>query len=125
MAKLDQLDSATVHLVRFAAAIAQGDEPELRERTAACRAQQVPIVWVEELLLQSLLMVGYPRTLIAFALWRKVGRVSAPLSDPDADYLHLAEWKVRGEATCEIVYGANYQRFERTYRICIPRWTPG
>ena len=57
-------------LVRFAAAIAQGYEPELRERIGPLRASQVPAPWVEELLLQSVLMVGYPRALIAFAVWR-------------------------------------------------------
>lgn len=120
MAKLDQLDRATVHLVRFAAAIAQGDEPELRECAAACRAQQVPIPWVEELLLQSLLMVGYPRTLVAFAVWRKVARVATPLNDPDADYARVADWKSRGEATCEIVYGANYQRLRENVQDLHP-----
>ena len=77
-------------LVRFAAAIAQGYEPELRERAAPLKTAQVPVPWVEELLLQSVLMVGYPRTLIAFGVWRKVGRVPAPPMDPDADYKHGA-----------------------------------
>jgi 4-carboxymuconolactone decarboxylase len=120
MAKLDQLDSPTVHLVRFAAAIALGDEPDLRERAAACRAEQVPIPWVEELLLQSLLMVGYPRVLIAFTVWRRVGRVMAPLTDPDSDYSHLAEWTTRGAATCETVYGANYDRLRENVKDLHP-----
>ena len=110
MARKEPLDPATTQLVRFAAAIALGYEPELRERAASCRSERVPIPWVEELLLQSLLMVGYPRTLIAVAIWRKVGRVAAPPSDPEADYAHVAEWTARGEATCETVYGANYRK---------------
>ena len=109
MAKQD-LDPATVQLVRFAAAIAQGVEPDLRERAVACRSASVPDAWVDELLLQSLLMVGYPRTLIAFAIWRKVGLATAPPSDPDAEYDRVAEWTARGEATCQVVYGANYRR---------------
>ena len=78
MAKQDTLDPPTLHLVRFAAAIAQGYEPELRERAAPLRTAQVPVAWVEELLLQSVLMVGYPRALIAFGVWRKVGGCRRP-----------------------------------------------
>ena len=48
MAKQDSLDLPTRELVRFAAAIAQGDEPDLRERVRAVRMAQVPVVWVEE-----------------------------------------------------------------------------
>ena len=110
MAKQDPLDTATLQLVRFAAAIAQGDEPDPRDRAAGCKNGQVPVSWVEELLLQSTLMVGYPRTLIAVSIWRKVGRVAAPKPDPDAEYTRVAEWTRRGEATCGIVYGANYRR---------------
>jgi len=120
MAKQDLLDPATLHLVRFAAAIAQGDEPELRDRAAACRSGQVPIPWVEELLLQSVLMVGYPRTLIAYAIWRRVGRVAAPSGDPDTDYARVAEWTARGQATCGIVYGANYDRLRENVRDLHP-----
>jgi len=58
MAKQDNLEPQTRDLVRFAAAIAQGYEPELRERAASMRLSQVPAAWVEELILQSVLMVG-------------------------------------------------------------------
>ena len=59
MAKQDHLDPQTRDLVRFAATITQGYEPELRERIGSLRSSQVPAAWVEELLLQSILMVGY------------------------------------------------------------------
>ncbi len=81
MAKQDNLDPQTRDLVRFAAAIAQGYEPELRERVGPLRSSQVPAQWVEELLLQSVLMVGYPRALIAFGVWRKFSGLPAPQSD--------------------------------------------
>lgn len=120
MAKQDQLDPQTLNLVRFAAAIAQGYEPDLRERAAACRTVQVPVPWVEELLLQSVLMVGYPRTLIAFSAWRKASRVEAPESDAEADYGNVAEWIRRGEETCGIVYGANYKKLRANVRELHP-----
>ncbi len=120
MGKQDQLDPPTLDLVRFAAAVAQGDEPELRDRAAACRAAQVPVKWIEEMLLQSVLMTGYPRTLIAFAIWRKVGMVAAPQADPDSEYSHLAEWTRRGEETCAVVYGANYRRLRENVKELHP-----
>ena len=46
MAKQDSLDAQTRDLVRFAAAIAQGYEPELRERVGPMRQSQVPLEWV-------------------------------------------------------------------------------
>lgn len=120
MAKQDQLDLPTLNLVRFAAAVAQGDEPELRERAAGCKNGLVPVAWVEEMLLQSLLMVGYPRALIAFTVWRKVARVGAPESDPDAAYAHVAEWTRRGEETCAVVYGENYRRLRENVKDLHP-----
>ena len=120
MATQAPLDPATLQLVRFAAAVARGDEPGLREAASACRAAQVPFPWVEEMLLQSLLMAGYPRTLIAFAAWRKVGHVAAPPSDPEADYQNLEAWVRRGEATCEVVYGPNYARLRENVQELHP-----
>lgn len=120
MAKQDNLDAPTLNLVRFAAAIAQGYEPEMRERAAGCKTAQVPVPWVEELLLQSVLMVGYPRTLVAFGLWRKASRLRGPATDPAAEYSNVGDWTARGEATCGIVYGANYTRLRENVRDLHP-----
>src|SRR5919109_3970498 len=97
MAKQDNLDYQTRDLVRFAAAIAHGYEPELRDRAASLRLSQVPAVWVEELILQSVLMVGYPRALVACTIWRKAGGPAAAETDPDQDYSRAPEWTRRGE----------------------------
>lgn len=120
MAKQDQLDQATLNLVRFAAAIAQGYEPELRDRAQACKAAQVPPAWVDEMILQSVLMAGYPRALVAYGLWRKTSRLAAPPGDAEAEYGHVAEWTRRGEATCEVVYGTNYRRLRQNVRELHP-----
>src|SRR6476661_5286515 len=105
MAKQDNLDPQSRDLVRFAAAIAQGYEPELRERVGPLRSSQVPTQWVEELLLQSVLMVGYPRALIAFGVWRKFSGVPAPQTDVGQDYGQVPEWTRRGEEVCATGYG--------------------
>lgn len=65
-------------------------------------------------------MVGYPRALIALGVWRKVGRVSAPASDPDADYGNAAEWTRRGQETCSIVYGDSYGKLRENIRALHP-----
>ncbi len=120
MAKQDSLDPQTRDLVRFAAAIAQGYEPELRERAGLLMSSQVPSIWVEELLLQSVLMVGYPRALIAFTVWRKASGVKPPGADPDTDYRQAPEWTRRGEELCGVVYGDNYRKLRESVRELHP-----
>src|SRR5258708_8773745 len=66
------LDPQTLALVRIAVATATGDETKLRDRMVAARAMHVPPPWIDELLLQSFLNVGYPLALVAFGVWRGV-----------------------------------------------------
>src|SRR5437879_13880985 len=73
------LDPPTVALVRVAAALAEGKVAVLRDRFVAARTARVPDRWIEELLLQSLLVVGYPLALVAFGVWREV---QGPCSGP-------------------------------------------
>lgn len=120
MKKKAALDAQTLALVRFAAAAAQGDEPELRERVADLRADAVPAIWVDELLLQCTLMIGYPRTLVAIGAWRKLSRVAAPAADPDVDYTRAPEWAQRGEEACHQVYGDNYRKLRENVRSLHP-----
>ncbi len=120
MSKQDNLDPLTRDLVRFAAAIAQGYEPELRESAELLRSAQIPAGWIDELLLQSILMVGYPRALIAFTVWRKLSGLPAPESDLDQDYARAAEWTRRGEELCGVVYGENYRKLRESVRALHP-----
>ena len=120
MSKQDQLDPQTRDLVRFAAAIAQGYEPELRDRVKPLRTSEVPPAWVEELLLQSVLMVGYPRALIAFGIWRKFSGTRPVENDPDLDYTRAEEWTRRGEELCAVVYGENYEKLRESVHALHP-----
>ena len=120
MKQQDALDPQTQSLVRFAAAVAQGDEPDIRERADELREDAVPALWVEELLLQSILMAGYPRAIVAFGLWRKVSGLPAPVEDADSAYANLPEWEARGEQTCARVYGGNYARLRMNIRELHP-----
>ena len=103
------LDPQTVALVRVAAAIATGDDKVLRDRMTAARGAGVPALWMEELLLQSLLNVGYPLTLAAFAVWREV---AGPVQDPGEPIVHAVwpQWVERGAKACVAVYGRTYHK---------------
>src|SRR2546428_1413000 len=87
------LDAQTTALVRAAAALAEGKIAELKQRFVAARAAGVPDLWVEELLLQSLLLVGYPLALVAFGLWRAVTGPSARGGRRAPEEPAHAEWQ--------------------------------
>jgi len=104
------LDVVTAALVRVAAALAEGELGVLRDRLAAARSAGVPDLWVEELLLQSLLVVGYPLTLVAFAAWRELAGPLPVAGNGEGGGEELAHeewtsWAKRGAVVCAEVYG--------------------
>src|SRR6266581_442892 len=114
------LEPKTAALVRIAAAIAAGKTAELEPRLGAARGAGVPVLWIEELLLQSLLVVGYPLALVAFGVWRKV---SGPLPDHgsghDAEQLAHADWEAwaeRGAVAAVAVLGTAPQQLHSHLR---------
>ncbi|MES2125258.1 MAG: carboxymuconolactone decarboxylase family protein [Gemmatimonadota bacterium] len=107
------LDERTRALVSLAAAIAQGEEAVIRDRVTDAIADAVPPEWVDELLLQSVLMTGWPRTLIAAGLWRKAVGSPATGGESGLDYRDHAEWSRRGEETLRTVYGDNYAKLRQ------------
>ena len=121
----DALDPATTALVRVAAALAEGKVAVLRDRFVAARTARVPDRWIEELLLQSLLVVGYPLALVAFGVWREVqGPLFGP-SDGGGGGEELAHedwqsWATRGSAVCAAVYGRAYHKLLLNLRALHP-----
>ncbi len=71
------LDAQTRALVHVAVAVASGDTVALRQRLGAASTARVPARWIDELLLQSLLNVGYALGLQAFGVWREVSPAPA------------------------------------------------
>jgi 4-carboxymuconolactone decarboxylase len=115
----DILDGATATLIGFASATALGDETRLAARSQQALVVAVPPVWMDELLLQSVLMVGYPRALVAAGVWRRVSGIPAPATDQS--FAESGEWwRQRGEQTCGVVYGGNYQRLRENVRALHP-----
>jgi 4-carboxymuconolactone decarboxylase len=117
------VDAKTLALVRIAAATATGDEAELRDRMIAARAVGVPPVWVDELLLQSFLNVGYPLALVAFGVWRGVAGSPAAPSEPIA-HPEWERWTTRGVAACSEVYGRTYHKLMLNLRTLHPAIEP-
>src|SRR5438132_419790 len=117
------LDPPTVALVRVAAALAEGKIEVLRDRLAAARTAAVPDRWIEELLLQSLLVVGYPLALVAFGVWREVsGAMSGPAEGGGEELAHedWQSWADRGAAVCREVYGRAYHKLLLNLRALHP-----
>ncbi len=120
--KASRLDAQTAALVRVAAAVARGKGPELEARLAAARDARVPGLWIEELLLQSMLVVGYPLALVAFGAWRGMGG-PAPVAGDGAEDLAHADWEswaARGAAVCRAVYGRAYHKLLVNLRALHP-----
>jgi 4-carboxymuconolactone decarboxylase len=107
------LDETTRELVELAVVIAAGNEGELRSAMTQVASGNVPPEWVEELVLQSYLFAGFPRTLNASREWRRASGRAAPSSDSGTDYSLVPHWTREGERTCGIVYGDMYERLRR------------
>ncbi len=119
------LDVVTAALVRVAAALAEGELGVLQDRLAAARSAGVPDLWVEELLLQSLLVVGYPLTLVAFAAWRELAGPLPVAGNGEGGGEELAHeewtsWAKRGAVVCAEVYGRAYHKLLLNLRALHP-----
>src|SRR2546427_3997320 len=119
------LDPQTLALVRIAAATATGDEMKLRDRMIAARAVHVPPAWVDELLLQSFLNVGYPLALVAFGVWRGVaGPVLESEKGESIAHPDWERWTTRGVAGCGEVYGRTFHKLMLNLRALHPAVEP-
>ena len=101
------LDARTRGLVRVALAVPFAAENELADWMRRARDEGTPALWLEELLLSSVLYVGFPRAIVAWTVYRRIEPDPAPESEP-SDYARWQEWLARGEATCREVYGKHY-----------------
>ena len=114
------LDARTAALIRVAAAVARGKAPELELRSAAARDAGVPGLWIEELLLQSMLVVGYPLALVAFGSWRGLGVAVEGDGAEDLAHADWESWAARGAAVCREVYGRAYHKLLVNLRALHP-----
>ena len=113
-ATLSHLDEATRQLVRVAAVLAGGTEAQVRDELQVA-ATVTPHEWIEELLLQTYLFAGYPRTLNGMLEWRRLKPQPAPTERVEPQRVRSA-----GEETCRRVYGDMYDRLRVNIRALHP-----
>ena len=111
---LPHLDDATRSLVRLSAALAAGNETATRQHLQAA-ATLTPHEWIEELLLQTYLFAGFPRTLNGMREWRRL----KPLQ-PSTPTTGAQDPRTQGEETCRQVYGPMYERLRVNIRALHP-----
>ncbi|MEO8754810.1 MAG: carboxymuconolactone decarboxylase family protein, partial [Casimicrobiaceae bacterium] len=114
------LSPATRALLGLAAAIADGNPHQLDARVKAALAASVPPLAIDELVLQSVLTVGWPRALIAAGAWRAAAGQAAENGGDDVDYNAHADWTRRGEVTCAAIYGDHFDKLRNNVRALHP-----
>ena len=113
-------DDQVRHLVRLAASVAGATIGVTRRVLTEARGGVAPEL-VDEVLLQSYLFAGFPRTLNAFAVWRELSGVAAPATDEHASAKRYgAVWPESGEAACRTVYGPVYDTLRDNVRALHP-----
>jgi 4-carboxymuconolactone decarboxylase len=117
-ATLQELDAETATLVRLAALLAGGSESQVRTALADA-SHSVDPLWIEEVILQTYLFAGFPRSLNAAREWRRISGRDAPTIDEGMAY-DAPGWTARGEATCATVYGPFYERLRHNIRELHP-----
>jgi 4-carboxymuconolactone decarboxylase len=113
------IDDATRCLVQIAAAIAGAGESVVRLVMERALNVADPAK-VDEVILQSYLFAGFPRTLNAARTWRATSGITAPAADPEAELSAGADWVSRGVETCSTVYGESYELLRENIRALHP-----
>lgn len=117
-ASLRALDAPSAQLIDLAAILAAGSEAEMRTALESAARSPIDPIWVEELVLQTYLFAGFPRTLNGMRLWRRAS--GRPAEMPDREESLATRWTRRGEQTCETVYGSLYKRLRANIRSLHP-----
>ena len=117
--RLSSIDEQTRCLVLIAAAIAGADERSTRSVMEGAVGRADPAA-VDEVILQSYLFAGFPRTLNAARTWRAVSGSPGPDDDPSAELANGNDWVARGEETCRRVYGESYELLRENIRELHP-----
>jgi 4-carboxymuconolactone decarboxylase len=114
------LDRATAALIALAATAASGNRDEVRSAVDAAIAAGVAARAVDELILQSVLTLGWPRALVAAEVWRAASGAAPTGGDDGLDYTEHAAWAERGEETCRVIYGESFEKLRRNVRALHP-----
>lgn len=93
------------------------------------REELLTHIWVEEVILQSYLFCGFPRTLNALSAWREIvplppvdhfgSRIKGNVIGPDTGN-SLDSYYSEGEISCRRIYGKSYERLRGNIRALHP-----
>lgn len=108
--ELNEALAGTRALVALAAAIVAADRPTIQFRASTALESGIPPLAIDELVLQSVLTVGWPRALVAASACREAIGAPAEHATSDIDYAAHRAWTSRGEATCQVIYGEQYDK---------------
>lgn len=100
-----------IAVARLGAASAGGDPERLREALAGVAAI-LSREDIDELLLQTHLFAGYPRTINAFGTWQSWAARRGGRGRPRAESPRLELWRERGERLCRLVYGDDFEALQ-------------
>jgi 4-carboxymuconolactone decarboxylase len=106
-------------LVRLAGAICGSSAGVVRAAIEEAVVAVRPL-WAEEVILQSYLFAGFPRTLNAMRDWRRASGRAADADTLVENWDDVAEWTRRGEQTCRAVYGSHYDKLRQNIRDLHP-----
>ncbi len=112
-------------LVSISAAMAVADWDSIEAEFIGLASSTCDPAWVEEVVLQTYLFVGFPAALTAARMWRKTLGQAPIESDPLATPARLSAWQERGEVVCQTVYGSAYEKLRANVAAIHPaldRW---
>jgi 4-carboxymuconolactone decarboxylase len=121
----DSLEPGARLLVEISAALATRDDHRLIGALQRANDGGARPVEVEEALLQSYLLLGYPAALTGIARWREISGPPPAESDDLTSPEQVTAWSERGARVCELVYGRAYEKLRRNITRAHPamdRW---
>lgn len=114
-----------VPLALLGAAAGSGEEAALVEALDAADGTIGPDD-VEEILLQTYLFAGFPRTINAFFTWQSWAAASGGRGSRIVEPDRIEEWRERGEALCRRIYEGTFEALQiRLARLhpALAEWT--
>lgn len=96
---------------RLGAAAAGGDPDRLREALAGA-VEVLSFEDIDELLLQTYLFAGFPRTINAFYIWQSWAMRRGGRGKPRTEPVQPERWRERGERLCRLVYSGNFEALQ-------------
>lgn len=93
------------------AAAAGGDPDRLREALDGV-VEVISVEDIDELLLQTYLFAGFPRTINAFYTWQSWAAGRGGRGQPRTEALRPARWRERGERLCRLIYSGDFDALQ-------------